>query len=323
MDVKFNLKLFVLVGVLAGFRDVCGMEDIENEDYDGFIVAGFEGNDENEEKKALTAAIDGNRVIKAVYQTEVGGIVDLINSNFQNKLSYILVCDGHKVEKVETKYLSNVLFKLGYNMPGKGEYTVYFIFNNGNVDSTASMFFMCNSLIRADFRYFNTKNVTNMISFFSGCTALTELNLNNFNTTKVKDMSYMFYNCTALTELNLNNFKTTSVTNMSNMFYKCSALTKLDLSSFDTKNVTNMSNMFRGCTALKELDLRNFYFSPVCKMNDIFQGCDFNNLCLPNLRRRCWCCCCRYVYLKGKVFGFLNQNNVEFVDGGQNDLIGS
>ena len=223
---KFNLKLFVLVGVLAGFRDVCGTE--ENKDYDGFIVAELAGN-ENEEKKALTAAIDGNRVIKAVYQTEVGGIVDLINSNFQNKLSYILVWDGKEVKKVIDEDFIVRDYTICYNMSKDVEYTVYFIFNDELLNSTAKMFFMCTSLISADFRCFNTSNVT--------------------------DMSYMFSGCSSLKELNLSKFNTSNVTDMFNMFYGCSSLTTLDLSKFNTEKVIDMSYMFSGCSSLKTVFL--------------------------------------------------------------------
>ena len=95
MDVKFNLKLFVLVGVLAGFRDVCGTEEKdENKDYDGFIVS-----EELWKIDGFKAAMDGNRVIKAVYKTEVDGNVDLIHSNFQGQLSSILVWDWKAVDE--------------------------------------------------------------------------------------------------------------------------------------------------------------------------------------------------------------------------------
>jgi surface protein len=96
------------------------------------------------------------------------------------------------------------------------------------------------------------------------------------------------------------------------MFQGCIFLNKLNLSSFDTQNVTDMSSMFEGCTELKNLNLGNFVFHNGCKMENIFLLCNFDNLCLPNTRKRCWCCCGRYVDLKGKVAVKLNQNNVEF-----------
>ena len=282
---KFNLKLFVLVGVLAGFRDVCGTEKVKNKDYGGFIVAGFEGNEE------LKAAMGGNRVIKAVYKTVDGGEVGLINRRFKNKLSSIFVWDGKVGKIVAVKELSISFSNLYYNMKPGVEYTVYFIFDGDGVESTANMFFVCSRLIRADFRYFNTSNVT--------------------------DMSSMFYNCLALKELNLNNFTTTNVTDMSYMFAACIALTKLNLSAFDTTNVKDMSYMFYNCTALKNLDLRNFYFSHACKMKNVSQECNFDKLYLSKkyegIRERC--CCCGYVYINDKKVASLNPNNVEFVEG--------
>jgi surface protein len=99
---------------------------------------------------------------------------------------------------------------------------------------------------------------------------------------------------------------------MESMFFGCTDLKNLDLSNFDTKNVTNMSGMFEECTELKNLNLGNFVFPSGCKMENIFLFCKFDNLCIPNTRKRCWCCCGRYVDLKGEVVVKLNQNNVEF-----------
>jgi hypothetical protein len=73
-----------------------------------------------------------------------------------------------------------------------------------------------------------------------------------------------------------------------------------------------MSGMFVGCTELKNLNLGNVDFHNVFKIDDMFTGCNFDNLCLPNTMERRWCCCGRYVYLKGKVVVKVNQNNGEF-----------
>ena len=234
---KFNLKLFVLVGVLAGFRDVCGTEKKgENKDYDGFIVAGLT----DDEKKELEAAVREKRVIKAVYKTEVAGLSSIIHGKFKYKLSSILVWDGKEVKKVEAKNLASDIFSIGYVMSEKVDHTVYFIFNDELLNSTANMFFMCSRLISADFRCFNTSNV--------------------------KDMSYMFYMCSSLTELNLSLFDTSKVENMLCMFYECSALKELDLSNFNTSKVTNMADMFDLCTSL------NLVFLPL-KDVDIKKRC--------------------------------------------------
>ena len=195
---KFNLKIFVLVGVLAGFRDVCGTEkNGENKDYGDFIVAGFEGNEE------LKAAMGGNRVIKAVYKAKFGGLLGIINIEFKDKLSFILVCYVDKVEKVEAGAFNVRGNRICYDL-GKGvEYTVYFIFKNELLNSTASMFKWSQSLIRADFRCFNTINVTDMSTMFQGCSSLEELDLSNFNTSKVTNMADMFDLCTSLNLVSL------------------------------------------------------------------------------------------------------------------------
>ena len=356
---RFDLKLFVLVGILAGFRDVLGADD--NED-DGFIVEKLT----DEQKKEVDVAMKERRVIRAVYTTKLGGDVFIIDEGFKNQLSSIVVWDGKKGVTVQDFKAMNTVGwpRIAYNMQSNVKYTVYFIFKQGSVNSTKGMFRGCMSLISADFTNFNTENVINMSYMFSGCcdlkeldlskfdtqnvtsmcsmfskcSSLTELNLSSFETKKVACMSLMFYNCSALTKLDLSKFDTKNVTDMISMFSKCSSLTTLNLSNFNTSNVTNMSYVFRGCTsltkldlsnfdtkkvenmswmffdcsALKNLDLGNFDFHNVVKIDDIFTGCKFDNLCMPNTRKRCWCCCCRYVYLKGKVFVRLNQNNVEF-----------
>ena len=342
---KFNLKLFVLVGIFVGLRDVWGGEDVKNDDAAGFIVEKLTG----QQKKEVNAAMVKRRVIKAVYQTEENRLVSIIQSNFKKNLSKVFVRVGNvgAVVEVHIESTGNDKNELSYDMQPNVKYTVYLIFKEecfegteGNLllNSTASMFYDCTNLIYADFRFFNTTNVTDMTEMFRGCASLTELNLSSFNTQNVKNMSDMFSGCTALTELDLSKFDTQNVTDMSSMFYSCFSLTKLDLSNFDTKkvenmswmffacsalnelnlskfntkNVTSMFSMFDGCIALKKLDLGNFVFHNVCNMGDIFRRCNFENLCLPNTRKRCWCCGDRYVHLKGEVVVKLNQNNVEF-----------
>ena len=231
---KFDLKLFVLVGVLAGLHDVWGGEDVKNDDAAGFYV-----NKTVEKNDELKAAVKGMRVIKAVYTKEIGGGVFIINAGFLYKLSKAFVCAGNVEDGVtEVGYFgANSAGRLVYDMKEKVEYTVYFIFKKGCFDgtagdllnSTAWMFENCPNLIRADFRFFNTK--------------------------KVKNMSSMFWDCSSLTELDLSKFDTKNVTNMSYMFYKCSSLTKLDLSKFNTTKVTNMANMFAECTLLNQVFL--------------------------------------------------------------------
>ena len=312
MDVKFDLKLFVLVGVFAGFRDVCGTEK-ENK-YDGFIVS-----EELWKIDGFKAAMDENRVIKAVYQTEVGGIVDLINSNFQNKLSYILVWDGKEVKKVIDEDFIVRDYTICYNMSKDVEYTVYFIFNDELLNSTANMFFMCSRLISADFRCFNTSNVKDMSYMFQGCSGLNKLNISPFSTTNFTDMYYMFGYCLSLKELNLSSFDTKNVINMSFLFHHCSSLEKLNLSSFNTINVENMSCMFYECSALKELDLSNFNTSKVTNMADMFDLCTSLNLVfLPlkdvDIKKRCICCVYGPVLWNNHEVGGLNPNIVQSKD---------
>ena len=231
---KFNLKLFVLVGVFVGLRDVWGVE--ENED----DAAGFYVNKTVEENDELKSAVKGMRVIKAVYETKVAGDVGIINADYQEKLSKAFVCAWNVEDGVTEvdNFVANSADRLVHDMQEKVEYTVYFIFKEecfgeGAVDklllSTSWMFEECPNLIRADFRFFNTK--------------------------KVKNMSSMFWDCSSLTELDLSKFDTKNVTNMSYMFYKCSSLTKLDLSKFNTTKVTNMANMFAECTLLNQVFL--------------------------------------------------------------------
>ena len=118
---KFNLKLFVLVGVLAGFRDVCGTEDVNNKAYDGFIVAGFEGN------KELEAAMDKRRVIKAIYKTEKGGNVPIMHGKFQNKLSKAFVRAGNVEDGVKEVDHSAVRCRNG---SAEGGETLFYILHH-------------------------------------------------------------------------------------------------------------------------------------------------------------------------------------------------
>jgi surface protein len=298
---RFNLKLFVLVGVFVGLRDVLGGEKVKNED-DGFIVAELKNNDE------LKDAMDHSRVIIAVYKTEKAGDVPIIHEDFKGQLSSILVWNGKNVEKVEVENLHRQTGNLYYNIPDKGEYTVYFIFKQecftGTADellnSTSLMFSWCKCLIRADFWYFDTKNVKDMSYMFSNCTALSKLNLSNFDTQKVTNMSFMFHKCYALTGLDLSKFDTKNVTDMSWMFNDCTALKDLDLSKFNTKKVTNMSSMFNECSALTKLDLSKFDTTKVTNMSNMFAECtSLKQVSLPSKdaerKKRCICCGDEYV----------------------------
>ena len=74
---KFNLKLFVLVGVFVGLRDVWGTE---NKD-DGFIVEKLT----DEQKNELNEAMKERRVIRAVYGTKVRRFVGIIDVGFRKK----------------------------------------------------------------------------------------------------------------------------------------------------------------------------------------------------------------------------------------------
>ena len=337
---RFNLKLFVLVGVLAGFRDVLGVDD--NED-DVFVVAGLEKN------KELSAAIGKVSIIKAVYKPDYDGDVLIIQENFRDQLSSIVVWDGEKWVTVQEFKTDNTVHgtKIVYNMKSKVRYTVYFIFKQEGVNSTKGMFHACNYLISADFTNFNTENVTDMslmfskcsaltkLNFskfdtknvkdmscvFSGCTALKELNLSNFDTKNVKDMAYMFSECSSLNKLDLSFFVTTNVVSMSCMFKKCTALTELDVSKFDTQNVTGMTNMFEGCSSLAKLDLRNFNTKKVVYVNSMFRECtSLNEVYLPSTcaeKKNKRVCCCKYVdsvYLNGQEIEDLNPKNVYLVE---------
>ena len=339
---KFNLKLFVLVGVFVGLRDVLGVEEVKNED-DGFIVAGSEKNEE------LSAAIGKVSIIKAVYETEEGGDVFIIQEGFKGQLSSIVVWDGNKwvtVQDFKAMDTSNWP-KIVYNMQANVKYTVYFIFKQEGVNSTKCMFRGCSHLISADFTNFNTENVTDMSLMFDGCSALTKLNLSNFvtkevtdmfsmfdkcsslkdlnlsdfDTTKVTNMSYMFTSCSSLNNLDLSKFDTTNVLNMAWMFFGCIALTKLNLSNFDTQNVTAMTSMFSNCSSLTKLDLRNFNTKKVDYVNSMFNGCiSLNEVYLPSTcadQEKKRICCCKYVesvYLNGQKIEDLNPNSVYLVE---------
>jgi surface protein len=204
----FNLKLFVLVGILAGFRDVYGTEDVKDKDDDGFIVGKWTENQKNE----VNAAVADRRVIIAVYKTEEGGNVPIIHESFKDKLSKAFVCAGKGedvVKEVDISSLNNNVYRIHYDMQKKVEYTVYFIFKKECFDgtagdllnSTAWMFENCPNLIRADFRFFNTKKVENMSSMFWDCSSLTELDLSKFDTQNVTNMSDMFEECTSLKQV--------------------------------------------------------------------------------------------------------------------------
>ena len=269
----FNLKLFVLVGILAGFRDVYGTEDVKDKDDDGFIVDGLKNTKEENEVKV---ARDERRVIKAVYEPWSCGNVPIIHESFKDKLFKVLVRAGKGedvVKEVDISSLNNNVYRIHYDMQKKVEYTVYFIFKVKILDSTAWMFEFCYSLIHADFRFLNTTNVENMSYMFSGCTVLRELNFSAFNTTNVTNMCFMFSNCSSLTKLDLSKFDTTSVTDMNMMFNECTALTELNLSSFNTQSVTDMSCMFSNCSALTELGLSKFDTQNVTNMSSMFFNC--------------------------------------------------
>ena len=270
---KFNLKLFVLVGILAGLRDVWGRD----------VAAGFYVNKTASGNKDLADAVSGRRVIRAVYKTGIGGNVSIMRRiYFEDKLFKMLVYAGKEDAGVDVDNFDvDDNGKLCYDMKEKVEYTVYFIFKKECFDgtaekllkSTSSMFQECSKLIHADFRYFDTTNIKNMSFMFHKCYALTGLDLSKFDTTNVKCMAYMFKLCTVLKELDLSKFDTTKVTDMSNMLCGCYALNELNLSSFDTKNVTNMEAMFAWCSSLTKLDLSNFNTKKVTNMSFMFDGC--------------------------------------------------
>ena len=109
VDMKFDLKLFVLVGILAGLRDVWGGE--KNKD-DGFIVEELK----DDQKKELNAAMTGNRVIKAVYTPLSTGQTPIIDVGFRNKLSNIVVWDGNDGETLKPESFSEGYPKLFRNM---------------------------------------------------------------------------------------------------------------------------------------------------------------------------------------------------------------
>ena len=167
---KFDLKLFVLVGVFVGLCDVWG---VENED-DGFIVDGLKN---KEEAKALKVAMEEMRVIKAVYKQWSGNNVCIIDSNFKDQLSSILVLKGKDVEKVKVKNLQVINRNLCYVMQRDVDYTVYFIFKDGGVQSTRGMFSGCNCLISADLMFFDALNVIDMFDMFSYCSELESVSL--------------------------------------------------------------------------------------------------------------------------------------------------
>ena len=269
---KFNLKLFVLVGVLAGFRDVYGTDEVKNKD-DDFIVDGLKN---TKEAKEVNDAMEGMRVIKAVYETKVAGDVGIINADYKEKLSKAFVCAWNVEDGVTEvdNFGANSADRLVHDMQPNVKYTVYFIFKEecfgeGSVDklllSTSWMFEGCPNLIRADFRFFNTTNVTYM--------------------------SYMFFNCTSLTELDLSKFDTKNVTHMSYMFYNCSSLTKLDLSKFDTTKVTDMNNMFTGWTSYQQV-----FLPSTC----------------AEKKKRCICCGDEYVRWNNHEVGGLKPGITKF-----------
>ena len=323
----FNLKLFVLVGILAGFRDVYGTEDVKDKDDDGFIVDGLKNTKEENEVKV---ARDERRVIKAVYEPWSCGNVPIIHESFKDKLFKVLVRagKGEDVVKEVDKFDVDDNGRIYYNMGKNVEYTVYFIFKKECFDdgelykllnSTESMFNWCTTLIHADLSNFNTKNVENMSWMFGFCLYLKELNLSNFDTKKVTNMSRMFYNCSSLTKLDLSKFDAQNVTNMSCMFYNCSVLTELNLSKFDTQNVTGMTNMFSNCYSLKKLDLSKFDTKKVTNMADMFTGwTSCKQVFLPvqgtQIKKRCICCGDEYVRWNNHEVGGLNPKIVQFKD---------
>ena len=276
---KFNLKLFVLVGVLAGIIVVIlfggrGVKPVEKND--GEVDDSVEEETFGDEDAAPTPK-EKNAVIKAVYKTEADGDVKIMNGGFKNKLDHILVKKVNGVapeEQSAADIRQNADGDLVYSMEPNVEYEVLFVFKKeAAMDSVAFMFVRCSKLTSIDMKNFVVQNVTDMSSMFLKCCALQEVSFGHFDSSRVTDMSDMFLDCSSLSKVYFGNFNTQSVKSMPNMFSKCSSLSELNLSNFDTSNVTNMSCMFYECQSLKKLNLSSFNTSNVEDMSWMFGYC--------------------------------------------------
>ena len=276
---KFDLKLFVLVGILAGIIVVIlfggrGVKPVEKKDveFDDDMKEKTLG-----EKEAAPTPKEENAVIKAVYETGEEGYVKLINDAYSDKLDFISVKkenDRNFIRLRVSDLQKNNNSELSYQMKRNVKYEVCFTFKkDAKVDSIASMFVNCAKLTKVDLGNFVVGSVTDMSSMFLRCCALQEVSFGHFDSSNVTDMSDMFLVCSSLSKVDFGNFNTQNVENMSNMFSKCSALTKLNLSSFDTSNVTDMATMFNECSSLKELNLSTFNTENVENMSWMFGNC--------------------------------------------------
>ena len=192
----------------------------------------------------------------------------------------------------------------------------YQITLNGVLDSTFSMFYLCESLEAiTDISKWNTNNITDMSYMFYGCNSLISLpDISKWNTNKVTNLSYMFYGCKSLISLpDISKWNTKNVVDMSGIFYYCSSLNSLpDISKWDTinvnkmtgmfyyceslislpdisiwnlKNVTNISYMFRQCRSLKYLpDISKWNTNNISNMSELFYHCD-SLISLPDISK--------------------------------------
>ena len=125
----------------------------------------------------------------------------------------------------------------------------------------------------------NTQSLESMASIFEGCSSLVSLDLSQWDVSNVGDKGYAFYNMFALTDLNISTWMTSSLYNASNMFAGCYNLEILDLSHFDMSNVEYADAMFAGDESLptmklkKIIGLENFDTSSIIDSTRMFAFC--------------------------------------------------
>lgn len=150
--------------------------------------------------------------------------------------------------------------------------------NTSLVDTMATMFQQCASLLNLNLAKWNIGSVNNMKAMFSSCASLTTIgDTSNWETTSATDMGGMFYGCTSLKILDVSNWDVSKVKNFSGMF-SCSSdygttpmiIDTLDVSNWNTSSATDMNSMFYGCKGPGSIDVSGWDVSKVKTFDHMF-----------------------------------------------------
>ena len=118
--------------------------------------------------------------------------------------------------------------------------------DTNNVEDLSYMFANTNLKI-ISLTQFNLENAKNMSYMFYMSDSLLKANLEGIEIKNVEDISHMFQSCKSLNEINLFNIYVQKLNNMGSIFKDCISLVYLNLNSLETLSVTDMSYMLDGC----------------------------------------------------------------------------